>query len=98
MSVEFNHLEIVLGGAAIRASPRLRHIFPARPCGYSLIGNALGLVVDVAANNAHPFAQKRIFGGADSHGDVSVRVMGHAFSQLTGRSESRSFQTPTGQA
>jgi hypothetical protein len=54
------HLEIGLGHAAIGAGPGVGDVFPAGAWGDALVRQSFGLVVDIAANDAHP--------GAVSHG------------------------------
>src|SRR5690606_10655625 len=53
-SIQLHHLEIVLGRAAIRAGPRIRHVGPTRTRRDTLFGQAVGLAVDEAADDAHP--------------------------------------------
>src|SRR5690606_9026937 len=47
------HLEIFLAGAAIRASPRQRHVVPSRAGRKAFLRQALLLVVDEPADQAH---------------------------------------------
>jgi hypothetical protein len=65
--VEFNHFEVVLGDAAVRAGPGVGDIFPAGTGFQALIGESFGLVIDEAADDAHPFAQGAGIGGALAH-------------------------------
>src|SRR3954462_1971718 len=51
---DFHHLKIVLAGTALGAGPVHRHIFPARAGLDSLVGKPRRLVVDEAADEAHP--------------------------------------------
>ena len=51
---DFHHVEVGLGHAAIRAGPVGRDVSPACAGGYALIGQALFLVVDEAADDALP--------------------------------------------
>src|SRR5262249_32597208 len=53
-SLDFHHLEVFLAGAAFRAGPVRRHILPARARRDIVVGGALRLVVDPAADQAHP--------------------------------------------
>src|SRR6202008_3456541 len=64
---DFHHLEIVLGDAAVRAGPGVRDVFPARTRGNAFFRQALGLVVDESAYDAHPGAVNGSRGGF-SHG------------------------------
>src|SRR5688572_17371859 len=50
----FHHLEIVLAGAAFRAGPVDGDVLPARAGGDAFVGRAGRLVVDEAADQAHP--------------------------------------------
>src|SRR5947207_15277859 len=51
---DLHHLEIVLASAALRAGPVHRHVFPARAGLDALVGKSRRLVVDEAADQAHP--------------------------------------------
>src|SRR5688500_12237450 len=53
---ERHHLEIILGHPAIRTGPGVRDVFPARAGGDAFLGKSCGLVVDEAADDAHPGA------------------------------------------
>src|SRR6185312_7869924 len=55
-AVDFDHLEIVLGDAAIRARPRVRDVLPASPRLYAFFRKAGLLVVDETAHHAHELA------------------------------------------
>ena len=50
---DLHHLEIFFTGTTLRALPVQRHILPARTGRDILIGNALGLVIDVTADHTH---------------------------------------------
>src|SRR5258708_26741298 len=52
--LDFHHLEIFLARAALRAGPVHRHVFPARAGLDAFVGQAGCLVVDEAADEAHP--------------------------------------------
>src|SRR5690606_33283875 len=49
-----HHFEIVLGHAAVRARPGLGNVFPARAGGDAVVRKSGSLVVDEAADDAHP--------------------------------------------
>jgi hypothetical protein len=49
---EFDHLEIGLGNAAVRAFPVVRDIVPAGACRYAFFRHADILVIDETANDA----------------------------------------------
>src|SRR5690606_4988062 len=51
---DLDHLEVFLARMALRAGPVGRDVFPARARRDALVGQAGGLVVDEAANQAHP--------------------------------------------
>src|SRR5512137_750270 len=51
---DFDHFEIFLAGAALRAGPVRRKVLPLRPRRDALVRQPRGLVVDPAANQAHP--------------------------------------------
>ena len=55
-SVDFDHLEVILGGAAVGTGPGVGHVLPARAGLDALLGQAQRLVLDEAADDTHPFA------------------------------------------
>ncbi len=73
-SVQLDHLEVVLGHAAIRAGPGVGDVFPARTRLDALVRQPQGFVVDEAANDAHPFAKGGF--GALAHGFAYCRGTG----------------------
>ena len=69
-SIDFDHLEIVLGGAAVRARPGIGYIAPACAWLDALFRQPQRFVINEAANHAHPFAQGGV-GGSLVHGCAS---------------------------
>lgn len=53
--LDHHHLEIRLGGGAMRAGPGVRHVFPLGARRNPLVRDAFSLVIDKPAQDAHPF-------------------------------------------
>src|SRR5215469_2798519 len=63
-SVDFDHLEVVLGRPAVRARPGVGHVGPAGARLEAFFGQTQRLVIDEAADDTHPFAKGAGFVGA----------------------------------
>lgn len=72
---DFLHIEIILGHAAIRAGPGIGHVFPAGAGGDAVFGQTGRLVIDEAADDAHPGAKWSGIGAGFLH-DAECRDRG----------------------
>ena len=96
---DHHHLEVVLGHAAIRAGPGVGNVFPARARGDAFFRQPERLVVDEAADHAHPGAIGS--GGGDGFVHWSLHVPAKAVLSHRGRaagSDNASFDRDAPQA
>src|ERR1700761_9726629 len=66
-SVDFDHLEIFLGRAAVRAGPGIGNVGPTGTGLDAFIRQTQRLVIDEATDDTHPFAKGDGFVGALIH-------------------------------
>src|ERR1700694_6154650 len=72
-----DHLEVVLSRAALRTGPVHRHVLPARARRNALIGQPRRLVVDEAADEAHPGLELHFVFGHRKRGSRMGRILNY---------------------
>src|ERR1041384_7005346 len=91
--LDLHHLEILLARAALGAGPVHRHVFPARAGLDAFVGQPRRLVVDEAADEAHPRLELDLafaHVGAGSAGIASAGSVTHVVRISARRSAGRS--------